>query len=177
MKYFKYSINLKKKLILLFLIFSILPAASISIVSFTVNNSNVENSGNQMFSMQMNLLSNLGEKYSNIVNSWIHDKAGTVSKYALNQVVRTQINFLTNPDSGQSSLQQITNFFISVEAGDPSTLEMALVNYSSGTILTSVTQNNSTSTLTNHLLYDFTNGAESTEGIMASNDSAFLEEP
>ena len=177
MKYFNYNINLRKKLILLFLIFSIVPVASISIVSFTVNNSNVENSGNQMFSMQMNLLSNLGEKYSNIISTWIHDKAGTVSFYALNQIVRTEINFLTNPVSGQSSLQQITNYFISVEAGDPFTLEMALLNYTSGTVLTSVTQNNSTSTLTNPLLNEYTIGAKSTEGLMASNDSAFFEEP
>lgn len=177
MKYLKFDVKLKKKLVILFLIFSILPTSAITAVFLVDNQSNINNSREQMINMQLSLLTNLGEKYSDIVNNWVRSEATLTSNYALNPTIRTGILSLTDSNTTQSALLEFSNLFSSFENETPYIVNIALVNYTSETILKSVSSENYINSISAGILSNYVNGAKLKQGDTSLNDSAFLQEP
>ena len=177
MKFFKFNLKLKQKLLIFFLLFSIIPSSVITFIALTSDQNNVNSSKNEMISMQEKALSSLGEKYSDVVNSWVFDQSKSVSSYALDSSLRSQVVFLSNPSDRNSSLLAIDHFFSTLENNTPSIAELFLVNYTSGTILLSKANSHGGNTLDYYILTDLVSGAKATQGINAQVDTPYFKEP
>jgi methyl-accepting chemotaxis protein len=176
MKVLGYNVKIFQQFLLLFLAFATLPSFFITITTIFSNDNSLKETTSEIENLQIKKLSSLKDQYSILIDNWIFEKSKTVEILTKNPLIRNELEFFSSTANSNTDFVNIEKLFTTwINLNSISSI--LLLNYTTGNIIFSKSEQNSNGTLSLNSIIVSYDGAKLKQSSSMEDDLIFFKEP
>lgn len=176
MKILNHNLKLQQQLMGYFLIFAVIPSMCILLLTFSSNQTTINESKNEIINLQKETLDGLINQYADIVNRFANDNKRTVDILAEDPMIRSNVGLLSNSSTKSTAFNLIDNLFEKYVSKSVYITEIMLLDFTTANVLLSTAASGYTNTSNNKISDPYYLGAKSYIGSSSDNDLVYFKD-